>query len=57
MRFIESTDKGVSTKTNKISCEVRRIDGIRITFGSVLKEDIPRVVDRIGKTINDMSKE
>ena len=34
----------------------RGINGIRITFGSVIKEDIPKVVDCIEKTINDMSK-
>ncbi|MBT6564475.1 MAG: aminotransferase class I/II-fold pyridoxal phosphate-dependent enzyme [Candidatus Scalindua sp.] len=34
----------------------RGLNGIRITFGSVIKEDIPRVVDCIGKTIKDMSK-
>jgi hypothetical protein len=56
MRFIESTDKGVCKKTNKFSYGVRRIDGIRITFGSVIKEDIPKVVDCIGNTIKDMSK-
>ena len=33
----------------------RGLNGIRITFGSVIKEDIPKVVDCIGKTIKDMS--
>jgi aspartate/methionine/tyrosine aminotransferase len=32
----------------------RGINGIRITFGSVIKEDIPKVVDCIGKTIKDI---
>jgi len=34
----------------------RGLNGIRITFGSVIKEDIPKVVDCIGKTIKDMSE-
>ena len=34
----------------------RGINGIRITFGSVIKEDIPNVVNCIGKTIKDISK-
>jgi len=34
----------------------RGLNGIRITFGSVTKEDIPKVVDCIGKTIKDMCK-
>jgi aspartate/methionine/tyrosine aminotransferase len=34
----------------------RGLNGIRITFGSVISEDIPKVVDYIGKTIKDMSK-
>ncbi len=33
----------------------RGLNGIRITFGSVTKEDIPKVVDCIGKTIKDIS--
>ncbi|MGR3293386.1 MAG: aminotransferase class I/II-fold pyridoxal phosphate-dependent enzyme [Candidatus Scalindua sp.] len=35
--------------------EERGLNGIRITFGSVIKEDIPKVVECIGKTIKDMS--
>ncbi len=34
----------------------RGINGIRITFGSIPKENIPKVVDCIGKTIKDISK-
>jgi aspartate/methionine/tyrosine aminotransferase len=34
----------------------RGLNGIRITFGSVIKDDIPKVVDCIGKTIKDMCK-
>ncbi len=34
----------------------RGLNGIRITFGSVIKEDIPKVVEYIGKTIKDMSE-
>jgi aspartate/methionine/tyrosine aminotransferase len=33
----------------------RGLNGIRITFGSVIKEDIPKVVDCIRKTTSDMS--
>jgi len=54
-KFADHLLRHYALSTVAFENEERGLNGIRITFGSVIKDDIPKVVDYIGKTIKDMS--